>query len=182
MNSHYTQIITKNLSNNYYRGAYDTVNNICHTSKANIDYERDKKNNLVESDKNVIDEKETLSNEAILVNKDNNKICSMGIDKSNNKEYLVDEYKVKENNLNNQKNNSSLQDEKCFMSVTPSQENCHTEKEDHYASNKQLVPKGVIEEILKVIKNEKGIISLGYSLQLACQRSEIVKDFLKVEK
>ena len=33
MNSHYTQIITKNLSNNYYCGPCDTVNNICHTVK-----------------------------------------------------------------------------------------------------------------------------------------------------
>ena len=182
MNSHYTQIITKNLSNNYYRGACDTVNNICHTSNANFNYERDKKNNLVESDKNVIDEKETLSNEAILVNKDNNKICSMDIDKNNNNEYLGDEYKVKENNLNNQKNNSSLQDEKCFTHVTTSQENCHTEKIEDYTTNKQLVPKNVIEDILKEIRDENGIIALGNALQLACQKSEMVRDYLRDEK
>ncbi len=48
MNSHYTQIITKNISNNnYYRGACDTENNICHTSKVNFNHERDKKNSLI---------------------------------------------------------------------------------------------------------------------------------------
>lgn len=66
------------------------------------------------------------------------------------------------------------------MHVTPSQENCHTEKiEDHYSTKKQVVPKNVIEDVLKVIRDENGSISLGNALQLACQRSEIVKDFLR---
>ena len=106
----------------------------------------------------------------------------MDIDKSNNNEYLVDEYKVKENNLNNQKNNSSLQDEKCFTHVTTSHENCHTEKIEDYTTNKQLVPKNVIEDILKEIRDENGIIALGNALQLACQKSEMVRDYLRDEK
>ena len=56
------------------------------------------------------------------------------------------------------------------------------EKEDHYAIKKQIVPKDVIEDILKVIRDENGLISLGYALQLACQRSEVVKEYFKDEK
>ena len=40
-----------------------------------------------------------------------------------------------------------------------------------------------INEIIEIYsKNENGIISLGYALQSACQRSEVVKDYFKDEK
>ena len=67
--------------------------------------------------------------------------------------------------------------------MTTSQENCHIEnKEDYNANETQKIPKNVIEDILKVIKDENGSISLGYALQLACQRSEVVKEYFKDEK
>ena len=49
-------------------------------------------------------------------------------------------------------------------------------------TNCREVPEDVVEDILKIIRDEKGIISLGYALQLACQRSEIVKEYFKDEK
>ena len=49
-------------------------------------------------------------------------------------------------------------------------------------NNKERIPKNVIEDILKVIRDENGIISLGYALQSACQRSEVVKEYFKDEK
>ena len=44
------------------------------------------------------------------------------------------------------------------------------------------IPADVIEDILKVIRDENGSKSLGYALHLACQRSEIVKEYFKDEK
>ena len=69
MNSHYTQIITKNISNNsyYYRGACDTENNSCHTNKVNFTYERDKKDKLVEPDSNEFKEQITSVMKSYLV-------------------------------------------------------------------------------------------------------------------
>ena len=48
--------------------------------------------------------------------------------------------------------------------------------------HKEGIPENVIEDILKVIRDENGIISLGYALQSACQRSEVVKEYFKNEK
>ena len=67
--------------------------------------------------------------------------------------------------------------------MTTSQENCHIEnKEDYNANETQKIPKNVIEDILKVIRDENGIISLAYALQSACQRSEVVKEYFKDER
>ena len=189
MNSHYTQIITKNLSNKYYRRACDTENNICHTSKANFNYERDKKNILVEpgdtTDKNEIKDLENLTKETMLSDNENeNRLTDM--DKINNYDEDVDSYKLKENvsslSLNIQKNNSSLTDEKYFTHVTLSHENCHTENKELKPNQKQDILKEVIEDILKIIIEEHGQIALNYVLQLACQKSNTVKEFLKNEK
>lgn len=46
----------------------------------------------------------------------------------------------------------------------------------------QIIPKDVVEGILKIIKDEGGQIALSYALQVACQQSEKVKEFLKNEK
>ena len=64
--------------------------------------------------------------------------------------------------------------------MTVSQDSCYVESKEH--NPKEEIPKNVIEDILKVIRDECGSISLGYALQLACQRSEFVKDYLKNEK
>jgi hypothetical protein len=69
-----------------------------------------------------------------------------------------------------------------FQHVTVSQEISITEKEEYSTNKKQLVPKNVIEDVLKVIRDENVSISLGYALQLACQRSEVVKEYFKGEK
>lgn len=109
MNSYYAQIITKNLSNNYYHGgACDTENNICHTNKANFNYEGNKKNNFVEhgdtTDKNGIKDLENLGNETILFDNENgNRLTDINKNNNYDNENLVDGSKVKENNLNNQK-------------------------------------------------------------------------------
>ena len=176
MNSQYLQIINKNILNNHNSGTCDIENNNCHTNKENFNYERDKKNN-----NNLIDDKNNLfqstdknrtksnnelnssSNESILCTNDT-KDSLTDINTDDNK-YLDDEYKIKENN-------SPLQVEKYFSRVTAShEENCHIES----------VQK-VVNEIIGVIKIENGPISLGFALQLACQRSDIVRDFLRDEK
>jgi len=79
--------------------------------------------------------------------------------------------------VNEQKNSASLGPEN-FQYVTPSHVNCHIESKTY----KHEIPKNVIEGILKIIREENGTISLGYALQIACQKSEVVKDFLKDEK
>ena len=111
--------------------------------------------------------------------------------KSNNnfKNTESEQISIKEHNitdsiidLNLQKNSVSL-GPKNFQHVTVSHENCHREKEEeHCANKKQIVPKNVIEDILKVIRDENGSISLGNALQLACQRSKVVKEYFKDEK
>ena len=70
---------------------------------------------------------------------------------------------------------------KNFQHVTVSHENCHKESEERVNKNTNI-PKIVINEILDIIKNENGLISLGYTLQLACKKSQIVRDFVKDEK
>jgi hypothetical protein len=68
---------------------------------------------------------------------------------------------------------------KKFQHVPLSHDNCHIESK---SKNTHEIPKNVIEHILKVIREENGTISLGYALQSACQRCELVRDFLRNEK
>src|SRR5215204_6186781 len=49
-------------------------------------------------------------------------------------------------------------------------------------NQKQDIPKGVVENILKIIIEEHGQIALNYALQSACEKSSTVKEFLKNEK
>ena len=76
-----------------------------------------------------------------------------------------------------QKNSASLDPEN-FQSETAMHENLNIKSK----TNCREVPADVVEDILKIIRDEKGIIALGYALQLACQRSEIVKGYFKDEK
>ena len=70
-------------------------------------------------------------------------------------------------------------DEKYFIPVTPSHENCHTEKNESESNQKQNIPKELVGDILKIIGDEHGQIALNYVLQSACQKSSIIKEFLK---
>ena len=180
MNSHYTQIITKNLSNNVYLNACDTENiDSCHTSKVNCNHKEDKKNSLNSIGNN---QPQYLDTNRTFETKDNLISSNEGskIDVNNSNEDL-NRYKIKGNHNSShsyiQEKNSSLIDEKYFTPVTLSHENCHTE-----SNQKQNIPKGVVEDILKIIINEHGQIALNYVLQSACQKSSIVKEFLKNEK
>ena len=76
-----------------------------------------------------------------------------------------------------QKNNASL-DLQNFQPMTSSYEKPNIESK----TNCREVPADVVEEILKIIRDENGSISLEYALHLACQRSEIVKEYFKDEK
>ena len=185
MNSHYTQIITKNLSNNDYLNACDTENiDSCHTHKVNCNHKEDKKSSLISNGNN---QPQYLDINRTFEIKDNLISSNEGskIDVNNSNEDL-NRSKIKKNNNSShsyiQEKNSSLMDEKYFTRVTPSQENCHTENNESKLNQKQNVPNEIVEDILKLIIDEHGQIALNYALQLACQKSNKVKEFLKDEK
>jgi predicted methyltransferase len=50
------------------------------------------------------------------------------------------------------------------------------------SNQKQNILKEVVEDILKIITEEHGQIALNSVLELACQKSNKVKEFLKDEK
>ena len=180
MNSHYSQIITKNLSNNVYLNACDSENiDRCHTHKVNCNHKQDKKSSLISNCNNqppYLDTNRTFETKDDLISSNE----GSKIDVNNSNEDL-NRYKIKENNNSYhsyiQEKNSSLMDEKYFIPVTPSHENCHTE-----SNQKQNIPKELVGDILKIIRDEHGQIALNYVLQSACEKSSIVKEFLKNEK
>ena len=203
-------LITKTLSNSYYYTIQKACDNkpcdSCHTLKAKLPPETEIKKDKVDgetnnkfpsdSDNNIkplngTDKEITsfyISNNTSNYFVDNtNKIenCkknegTTNIKNNNNsKDTRLDQISIKENNLtdsvdlNLQKNSVSLGPEN-FQHVTVSHANCHT--------NTTNMPQNVVKEILDIIKSENGTISLGYTLQLACQRSQIVRDYLRKEK
>jgi hypothetical protein len=156
-NMSYQSIILRNhLSNNNFNSRpFDNR----HTLKQNLP--------LREINNKDIDEF-TITSPETKINFDGSRIIEEKVDNNNSKEE------------NLQENNVSLYLE-TFQHVTPSQEN-HLEKEENCTIKKQLVPEDVIEDVLKVIRDGNGSISLGFALQLACQKSEIVKEYFKDEK
>ena len=167
----YLPIITKTLSNSY--TVQKACDSNCHTLKANSPPETDIKNDYSKTSNKVPYNDLSTGNENPKT--DNSKKIKQEEGNTIHNS-LSDERSIKENNtmesLNPDpfKNSASLGPEN-FQHVTPSHDNCHTE----------LVNK-VINEIYDIIKTENVPISLGYALQLACQRSEVVKDYLKYEK
>ena len=170
-NMQYQSIIVKNLNSNYYTEACNHNNN-CHTLKANSPPEADIKNDNNKTNSEFSENNQSTENEINTNQKtdDGNK----NIENYNKQEIENKINNPKGSNLVNiQKNSASLGTEN-FQRVTVSHENCHKK-----FSN---VSENVTSEILDIIRNENGIISLGYSLQLACQKSETVRNYFKDEK
>ena len=166
MNSQYMQILSMNLSNNHYLRACDSEREVCHTNKVNSNYERNKKNNLLQTEEDT--------NKIII--HDIERITNGNTSSNNEIEIDKDINQSQENShLDNQKN-TSLRVEKCFTRVTPSPETCHT-----VHKTKEMVPKNVIEDIIKVVKDEKGQTAANFVIELAIQASQVVKEFLKNE-
>jgi hypothetical protein len=123
--------------------------------------------NKIEKDIRQQEEEEEVTNTNNNINsKDNN---NRSYQPSLNQNNVPTDSSIKSENI--QKNSASLGPEN-FQRMTQSQEkNCHSES-----------VKNVVNEIVEIVKIENGPISLGYALQLACQRSEIVRDYLRNEK
>ncbi len=179
----YLPIITKTLSNSYI--LQKACDSCCHTLKANSPLETDKKINEDNKRKNEYsDNDQSIENEINFNHKtddDCKKIKNYIIQQEknsiiNNPNSSEDKGSINENII--QKNSVSLGPEN-FQPVTASLEKCHTESE--YDQGDERI-KDVIEDILKIIRDENGLISLGYALHLAYQRSEVVREYFKGEK
>jgi hypothetical protein len=135
--------------------------NFSNNEKSN---DSDDKSNQIENDIKQLQEK-TITNT-------NNSINSEDNDRSY--QILLNQDKVTDSSINSEniQKNSATQGPNNFQRVTASQE-----KNGHRESIKNIV-----NEIVEIVKIENVPISLGYALQLACQRSEIVKDYLRNEK
>ena len=173
----YLPMMTKTLSNAYYYTIQKANDNNCHTRKANSPPEADMKNNNDKINNEYLADNSLSTENKIKLNHnndDNKKIENYNKQEAettiiNSKDSKLDECSIKDPlNSNKQKNTASLGPEN-FQRVTVSHGNCHNVM-------------NVVNEMLDLIKTESGSISLGHVLQLACQKSEIVKDYLKGEK
>jgi hypothetical protein len=162
-NKIYQSIIIKNINCNSSNNCSNIQSDNCHTLKANLPQREIKNNNIVAYDKN-----KTYNN---FLNSQNSH--SEKIEFNQQHEDINNEISKKIEFQNLQKNSLSL-GPKTFQRVTASQENKYKKSGD--------IPENILNEVLDIIKKENGSISLGYALQLACQRSEVVKEYFKNEK
>jgi hypothetical protein len=204
----YLPTIAKTLTNSYC-AAQKTSNSNCHTLKENLLPETDKKNNdnqlLDEYDNNKAKNSKLLSiksdNDITCTNKEitcnyisnstsNNFVYNNNDKIENYKEYedtnnnskdtRLDQISIKENNITDYYNDLNLQ--KNSMPLGPKNFQDVTVSHQKYPMESTNILKNVIDDILKIIRDENRSISIGYALQLACQRSQIVRDYLRNEK
>ncbi len=199
INMKYQILILKNLGSNYYNSkACDNNNNNCHTLKTNLPPETDIKNNYNNTNNeffsklNSIESTDKEINFSHNENKDN-KDYTKNIEyhkkqkdiEINTSESIIssDEISLRgSSNSNLQKNSVSLGSEN-LQHVTLSHESYDKELEEATVKkNDTNINAHIINEILSIIKNENGAIELGSALKLTCQKSEVVKDFLRDEK